>query len=100
MNEFDVVNNEKQKRFEVRIGNRTAFTEYNVAGNNIVFSHTEVPREFEGQGIGKKLVETALDYARDNELKIIPLCPFVAAFIRRNPEYQPFVVGYKPKEQQ
>jgi len=98
VNEIDIVNNEDAGRFEAQVGKQVAFAEYNLAGKNIVFPHTVVPTEFEGQGVGKKLVVTALNYARDNDLKVIPLCPFFAAYIRHHPEYQPLVLSYKPQE--
>ena len=98
LSEIEVVNNREESRFEAALGDLVAFSEYNLAGSNIVFNHTEVPVEFEGQGIGRKLAEAALNYARDNNLKVIPLCPFIAAFIRRNPQYQPLVWGYKAQE--
>lgn len=94
VNEIDVVNNVEDGRFEMHVGSKVAFAEYNLAGKNIVFPHTVVPPEFEGQGVGGKIVVTALNYARDNELTVIPLCPFFAAFIRKNAEYQPLVMGY------
>ena len=95
LNRIDVVNNQNESRFEAKVGDSVAFTEYSFAGKNIVFPHTEVPVEFEGRGVASKLVETALNYARDNDLKVIPICPFVAAFIRRNPECQPLVWSFK-----
>jgi len=97
LNEIDVINNQDARRFEVRIDDYFALIDYIPAGSNIVYSHTEVPKVFEGQGIAGKLARTALDYARDNNLKVIPLCPFVAGYIRKHPEYQPLVWGFKPK---
>lgn len=89
-----VRNNEAQKRFEVAVNGRLALLEYILAGKNITYTHTEVPEELEGLGIGGKLARHALEFARDNGLKVIPLCPFVIAYLRRHPEYQPLVFGY------
>ena len=94
INEIEVIKNEDAGRFEVRVGKLVAFAEYYLNGRSIVFPHTVVPPELEGQGIGRKIVVTALNYARDNDLQVIPQCPFFAAFIRKNPEYQPLVEGY------
>ncbi len=96
--EINVNNNRDARRFEVRLNGNFAVLDYIPAGGNIVFTHTEVPDAFEGQGVGSKLARTALDYARDNELKVIPLCPFVAGYIRRHPEYQPLVWGQRTEE--
>jgi len=50
-----------------------------------------VPKKLEGRGVGSKLIRAALDSARDRGLKVIPICPFVKAFIVRHPEYQALV---------
>ena len=83
-----VVHEPDHKRFRLQIGSHTAYTEYIRAGNRIVFSHTEVPPPLEGQGVASRLARTALDYARAEGLRVMPLCPFVAGFIRRHPEYK------------
>jgi hypothetical protein len=54
----------------------------------IIFMHTGVPSAIEGRGIGSKLVETGLDYARENGLRVRSTCWFVSKYIRHNPEYQ------------
>jgi predicted GNAT family acetyltransferase len=92
-----VRNNEAAKRFEIDVDGKLAILEYIPAGRNISYTHTEVPRELEGMGIGGKLARHALEFARDNDLKVIPICPFVTSYLRRHPDYQPLVFGYKPK---
>ena len=54
----------------------------------IVFTHTLVPPEIEGRGVGSKLIRGALDSARDQGLRVVPQCPFVKAFIDRHPGYR------------
>ena len=83
-----VVHNAGAKRFEILIDTRTAFSKYLLAGNKMVIEHTEVPVELEGRGIAGRLVRAALDYARSQELVVLPLCPYAKAFISRHPEYQ------------
>jgi predicted GNAT family acetyltransferase len=56
------------------------------SGNKILINHTEVDPEYEGQGIGRKMVFHAVDFARKNGVKIIPVCPFVVALFERLPE--------------
>jgi predicted GNAT family acetyltransferase len=65
------------------------FTEYDLdeAANTITFVHTEVDPAFEGQGIGSKLAAGALDDVRGRGLRVIAVCPFIAGYIERNPEY-------------
>lgn len=55
--------------------------------STLTIEHTEVSEVLRGTGAGKKLVEYAVEYARKNELKIIPVCPFVLKTFERNAEY-------------
>ncbi|HEX6859317.1 MAG TPA: GNAT family N-acetyltransferase [Caulobacteraceae bacterium] len=85
---IDVKNNKKAGRFEVELDGETAFAEYDLKRDgSIVFPHTVVPGAFEGRGVGSALAKAALGYARDEGLKVIPLCSFFAGYIARHPEY-------------
>jgi len=53
----------------------------------VVFTHTEVDPAFEGQGIGSQLAAGALAQVREAGAKIVPLCPFIKAYVQRHPEY-------------
>ena len=53
-----------------------------------MFTHTEVPEGHEGKGIGTMLIRFALDAARERGLKVIPICPFFAAYMQKHPEVQ------------
>jgi hypothetical protein len=88
---IDVRNNAEANRFEVVLDGKLAMIEYMITGKNITFTHTETPTELEGRGIASAMARVALEYARDQQLKVIPLCPFVAGYIRNHPEYQPLV---------
>ncbi|MEM6783649.1 MAG: GNAT family N-acetyltransferase [Bacteroidota bacterium] len=82
-----VVNNVDENRFEVTIDGRVAKAEYMITKDDrIVFTHTEVPKAWEGKGVGSRLAKTGLAYARENALKVMPLCPFIAAYVRRHRE--------------
>lgn len=85
---FSVEDNEEEKRFEIKLGNQAAFVTYEKSPNFITYYHTEVPPEFEGRGIAKKLTVYALDYARQNDLQVNALCPFIAAYVKRHPDYE------------
>jgi len=65
----------------------TAFIEYKIMGGKIFLTHTEVPKELEGKGIGSAIVKLALENIKARELKLVPLCPFVAAYIKRHMEW-------------
>ena len=70
---------------------------YIPAGQNIVLSHTEVPMGLEGQGIGGQLIKQVLEIIKNNGQKIIIVCPFVATYIKKHPEYLDLVFGYQAK---
>jgi predicted GNAT family acetyltransferase len=83
----DIQHDEAGSRFYLQGESGTAFINYRRDNGAMLFLHTEVPPEMKGGGIGSMLVRAALDYARSLGLRIVPLCPFVAAWIRRHPEY-------------
>ncbi|WP_424951545.1 GNAT family N-acetyltransferase [Deinococcus sp.] len=87
MTQNEVQNNREAGRYEVRTGAGMAFAEYRPAGGSVMFTHTEVPETLEGQGIGSELVKAALDDVKAQGKKVIPLCPFVAAYIGQHHEY-------------
>jgi uncharacterized protein len=89
----EVQHNEAAHRFEVESDGHLAVAEYVRSGSQLILTHTEVPEALEGQGIGSQLARTALTYARDNDLQVVPRCSFMAAYIRRHPEYQALVSG-------
>jgi len=82
-----VIHNTTAKRFEITIGSKTAYSKYLLAGDKIIIEHTEVPEALEGHGLAGRMVSTALDYARTQNLKVLPVCPFAKAFIGRHREY-------------
>lgn len=57
-----------------------------VIGQKLTVYHTEVNPEYEGKGFAKILLERLVSYARENDLKIVPLCPYVFAQFKRHPE--------------
>ena len=94
--ELPVIHNTAAKRFEISLDGKVASSKYLLAGEMIVIEHTEVPVELKGKGLASQIVRTALDYARAQKLKVMPLCPFTAGFIHRHPEYQDLVLeGYR-----
>ena len=87
-----VTHQPEKKRFEIRVGNEVAVLEYIAAKNFLVFTHTEVPPSLEGQGFASQLVRTGLEYAKAQKQPVLPLCPYVAMYIRRHPEYRTLVL--------
>lgn len=90
--EFTIQHDEEQRQFFIMIDQQKAFVEYIQPGKRIIFTHTEVPPPLEGQGIASRLAKHALEYAKAQSFKVMPLCPYVAAYIRKHPEYKPLVL--------
>ncbi|MEO3888049.1 GNAT family N-acetyltransferase [Nonomuraea sp. B5E05] len=85
----DVVDNPTESRFEIHVDGKVAgFADYRLLPTKIVFTHTEVLPEFQGQGLAGKLTGHALQMSADTGLRIVPLCPYVAQYIERHPEFQ------------
>lgn len=82
-----VTHNAPLGRYEMETEHGRAVAVYVQQGDRLVFTHTEVPVADEGKGIGSRLVRAALDDARRRGFKVVPACSFVAAFVRRHPEY-------------
>ena len=91
MADVDVINNTEAHRFEVTLGGDVAFAEYNLVEHGIILPHTVVPEAFEGKGVGSALAKFALGYAREQGLKVIPTCPFIAGYISKHPEWHDIV---------
>lgn len=90
-----VENNKAQKRFEIQVEGQVAVAEYMRVANRMIFTHTEVPTGLEGNGLGSMLAKTALEFAKKESLRVIPLCPYIAAYIKKHREYVPLVMeGY------
>lgn len=88
-----VHNNPAAHRYELQVGDDLAVAMYQVDGDVVAFTHTEVPEPLEGRGIGSRLVAGALADVRARGLKVEPVCPFVAAFIERHPDEQDLLAG-------
>lgn len=89
----EVHHNSAEHRFEVAEDGHLAELDYTRTGNRIVFTHTGVPAALEGRGIGSALARTALDYATDEQLDIVALCPFVRGYLEKHPEYRTAAKG-------
>lgn len=82
-------NGPKRGAFEVKDGNKTVaeMTYVWSSDDNIIIDHTEVSPTYQGQGLGKSMVEKAVEYARQNDLTILPLCSFARTVFNRNTSY-------------
>ena len=81
-----VIDNKAEQEFELTVDGYRAVAAYQLEGDTIVFTHTEAPPAIEGRGVGSKLIQAALDSARDRGLKVVPQCPFVRTYMDKHPE--------------
>ena len=83
-----IVDNPEETRFEADVDGHTAFVSYLRRNDTIFFTHTEVPRELEGRGLGSALAKAVLEKARAEHWQVVARCPFIAKYVERHPEYQ------------
>ena len=84
-----IARNEEAHRYELFVGDELAgFAEYRLRPGRIVFIHTVVDGAFEGQGLGSRLARHVLDDAVARGERIVPLCPFIAAYLRTHPGWE------------
>lgn len=84
---MNVVNNEAEQRYELLLGDAVAgIIEYAAEPGKIILIHTEVDPAYEGQGLGSRLVQGALDDIRARGVRLVPRCPFVRSWLARHPE--------------
>jgi len=87
-----VVDEPERNRYEGRLGEEVAgFVDYHLQPGLMTLLHTEVDRSHEGRGIGSRLIQGVLDDVRARGLRVLPVCPFVLAFLERHPEHEPLV---------
>jgi uncharacterized protein len=88
----EVVDVPERSRYELRLDGRLiGLAAYRRRDGRISFTHTEVDASCEGRGFGSRLAAAALDDARRQGLRVLPLCPFVAHYVEQHPEYQELV---------
>jgi len=87
LDQIKVVHNPDENRFETTIDGHLSKLDYLQNGNNFVITHVGVHPSLRGQGVAGKIVEVGLEYARKNSFRVVPMCSYAAAYIRRHPEY-------------
>jgi predicted GNAT family acetyltransferase len=68
-------------------GKRLAELTYTVAGSRVILDHTDIDDSLRGTGTGRKLVAAAVDWAREEEVRLLPLCPFARSVFDKTPEF-------------
>ncbi|MBG0565757.1 GNAT family N-acetyltransferase [Actinoplanes aureus] len=90
---FTVTDVPERERFEARdeAGTLAGVVTYQLTGNIVVYTHTKVIPEFEGQGLGSLLARAVMDDARTKERTVVPMCPFLSGWLDKHPEYEKLV---------
>ena len=90
--DVEVTDQRGESRFEARIdGELAGFATYQREGGVLTILHTEVDDAYSGMGVGADLAQWALDGARGQNLAVVPVCPFIAGYIKKHPEYTDLV---------
>jgi predicted GNAT family acetyltransferase len=79
-------------RFEIERNDEVAYLEYSLSPNVLELIHTEVPEKLRGMGLASSLAESALQWARENNLKVDVICPIVQEYVAKHPEYSDLVL--------
>ena len=87
-----LTDNTAESRFELPFEKRLAFIEYELKDDTIALLHTEVDPALEGRGVGTAIIEKVLAEIESRNLKLIPLCPFVVAYVKRHPDWERILV--------
>src|SRR5690242_686066 len=89
----EVRDNPEMSRYEARVGDEVGYLEYSRQPYGTTLVHTEVPHALEGHGVAGQLVKFALEEAKRRGERVIPICPYVQAYLKRHPEYASLVSG-------
>ena len=82
-----ITDNTERRRFELEEQGQTAFADYRLNGDTVVLPHVEAPPALRGTGAAGRLMEGVVEHARDRELKLLPVCSYAVAWLRRHPEH-------------
>lgn len=88
LEKIQVIHKPEESHFEATVDGYPSKLDYILDGKNFVITHVGVHPELRGQGVAGKIVEVSLEYARENGLRVVPMCSYAASYIRRHPEYQ------------
>ena len=84
-------------RYELAVDGVTAYVRYRREAGVVTFIHTKVPKALGGKGVGSRLARHVLEAARADGLHVVPICPFIAAWMKKHPEYDDLRVSAEPR---
>ena len=89
--QIPIINNTNLSRFETKINGELAYVDYRFYKDDIALMHTFVPGIARGKGISSALAKFALEYVKEQNLKLIVYCPVIAKYIKQHPEYEALI---------
>ncbi len=87
-----IIDNADDKRFELQVDGWTVFADYSLDGKSLHIHYVEAPPELRGSGAAGRLMEGIAQLAQDNGYRIVPICGYAAAWMRRHSEYHKLLV--------
>jgi len=89
MEAYILINDKENSRYQYRVGEYTPHIEYKITNDGVIYlTHTRMPQQLQGKGIGSQLVLDTLTDIDDKGYKLVPLCGFVAGYIKKNPQWK------------
>lgn len=89
-----IVHRPQEQRFVCDVDGHRCVLDYHLNGSTMTITHTGVPEAVGGRGLAAALTRTALDYARQAQLSVVPMCSYAALYIERHPQYKDLVLGH------
>jgi len=81
-------NNTAKSRYEYQVDNATAFANYHIKDGILYIDYVEAPEQLRGTGAAGKLMQWVMEQARRDNIKVIPVCGYAAAWLRKHQEYE------------
>ena len=85
--------NPSTHRFEMEVEGHIAFIDYKLTADKLFLIHTEVPKELEGRGIARAIVEKAFQFAKDKGYKVVPICPYIQSYLKKHREWDDIIAS-------
>lgn len=86
-----VIHEKENERFVIYNEGNEVYVEYTMRNNEIDLNHTYTNPALRGKGLAAHVVRAALEFAKENNLKVIPTCSYVQSFIAKNDQYKELV---------
>jgi len=90
---FDIVHDAAARRFGARVDGEDSSLDYELDGNVMTITHVKVPEAVGNRGIAAAMTEAALTHAREHGLRVVPRCPYAAAYVARHKQWADIVDG-------